>query len=362
MKTRIPNSGPRIKIRTSTIDRVLRPRREQSLRIRCASGAVRKQDRSKPAISNEVTSFAPATIANFGPGFDWLGCAVEGDGDIVIAKKSDSPGVKIERIFGDNGKLSMNPKYNCIGVAAFETLRLMNRVSSGVSLTLKKGLPLGSGLGSSAASAAASAWAVNCLFGSPLTKEELVIAGLKAEEVVSGYHADNVAPAILGGFVMIESLDPVKITKLTCPESLYFALVTPKFQAPTAKMRAALPHKVPMKHLTHNCCMAGMLINGILTGDLEKMGQALSNDIVVEPVRGPLIPGFAEVKEAAMKYGAFGCTISGAGPTILALVDGEVSGQKVIEEMKDAFCQKGKLEIEKSRIVKLDNNGAKLLS
>lgn len=154
----------------------------------------------------------------------------------------------------------------------------------------------------------------------------------------------------------------MKLEKLNCPQPLYIALVTPKFEAPTSQMRAALPPEVPMKQLTHNCCMAGMLISGILTGDLEKMGQALSSDSVVEPIRGPLIPGFAAVKEAALKAGAFGCTISGAGPTILALVDGEVSGGQVVEEMSEAFRQKGKLKIEKSRIVRVDNEGAKLLS
>lgn len=138
MKTRISNFGPHTKIRTRNFDGTRPSRRGLPSRINCASGAIWRPEQPKPPVAREVASFAPATIANFGPGFDWLGCAVEGDGDVVIAKESDYPGVIIETIEGDGGKLSMNPRFNCIGIAAYETLRLMNRSSTGVSLALKK--------------------------------------------------------------------------------------------------------------------------------------------------------------------------------------------------------------------------------
>ena len=197
-------------------------------------------------VEREVAAFAPATVANLGPGFDWMGCAVEvrrrrghvgrqvaaaavparcsawlrdatptppwwptqwaqGEGDIVTATVLPGrPGeVVIQGIEGDGGRLSLDAPKNCVGIAAIETLKLLGQPSCGVGLRLQKGLPLGSGMGSSAASAAASAWAVNALFGSPLTKDQLIYAGLASEAAVSGYHADNIAPALMGGFILI---------------------------------------------------------------------------------------------------------------------------------------------------------------
>lgn len=318
-------------------------------------------------VKKEASAFAPATVANLGPGFDWLGCAVEGGGDVVIAKAvPDKPGeVFIEAIEGDNGRLTLDAKKNCIGVAAAETLRLLGQPSCGVSLSLKKGLPLGSGMGSSAASGAAAAWAVNGLFGSPLTKEQLIVAGLAAEEAVSGYHADNVGPSLMGGFVLIRKCvkgEPVEIMQLPFPSSdLWFVLVNPMFEAPTAEMRAVLPKMVPMKSMINNCAQGGALVTGILQGDVALLGKALDSDVIIEPVRGPLIPGMLDVKAAAKAAGAYGCTISGAGPTAVAIVDSKATGEKVAVAMSDAFKTKGKLGVNTAQVVRLDKVGAKLL-
>ncbi|MEW5297726.1 MAG: hypothetical protein WDW38_006906 [Sanguina aurantia] len=319
-------------------------------------------------VHKEMTAFAPATVANLGPGFDWMGCAVQGGGDTVTARVlHDRPGeLIIERIEGDSGRLSLDPAKNCIGVAARETLRLIGQPSCGVALTLHKGLPLGSGLGSSAASAAAAAWAVNGLFGSPLSKSALVLPGVLSEASVSGYHADNVAPAILGGFILIRSCLPGQaVDLLQLPFSptvpLYFVLVNPVFEAPTAEMRAVLPQMVPMKSMINNCCQGGTLVAGILTGDVRLIGEALDRDMIIEPVRGPLIPGMMAVKEAARAAGAFGCTISGAGPTAVAIVDSLETGHRVAEAMGRAFKTHGKLDINSSKIVQLDPVGAMFL-
>lgn len=287
---------------------------------------------------------------------------LQGEGDIVTARAlPDAPGqVIIESIEGDNGRLSLEASKNCVGIAAIETLRLMGGAPScGIGLSLKKGLPLGSGMGSSAASAAAGAAAVNALFGAPLTKEKLVEAGLESEAVVSGRHADNIAPAILGGFVLIRGCDPLDLQALPFNGDLWFVLVNPKFEAPTAEMRAVLPKQVPMKSAIHNCSMGGSLVASILTGDVAGLGRALDSDCIVEPVRGPLIPGFMAVKEAARNAGAFGCTISGAGPTAVAIVSDKDLGHKVKEAMIAAFNKQGGLAVNSADVVRLDNLGAR---
>jgi homoserine kinase len=318
-----------------------------------------------PAMDS-VAAFGPATIANLGPGFDWLGCAIDGQGDIVTARTLDGvePGtVVIESISGDGGRLSLEAAQNCAGIAALETVKLLGATPScGIGLTLEKGLPLGSGMGSSAASAAASAAAVNALFGNPLSKTALVGPGLVSESTVSGFHADNIAPAVLGGFVLVRSCDPLDLQPLTYgSEDLFFVLVNPKFEAPTAEMRAVLPKEVAMAKLVNNCSMGATLVAGILEGNAEMVGRALDSDWIIEPVRGPLIPGFVDVKAAAKDAGAYGCTISGAGPTAVAVVPNEAVGKKVMEAMMDAFKVKGNLETNSANIVKLDQAGARVV-
>lgn len=235
--------------------------------------------------------------------------------------------------------------------------------SVGLSLSLEKGLPLGSGLGSSAASAAAAAVAVNEIFGGILGPEELVLAGLKSEEKVSGYHADNVAPAIMGGFVLIRNYEPLELMRLNFPieKDLFFVLVSPEFEAPTKKMRAALPAEIGMAHHVWNCSQAGALVASVLQGDIVGLGKALSADKIVEPRRAPLIPGMEAVKKAAIGAGAFGCTISGAGPTAVAVVDREEMGQKVGDSMVEAFWKEGNLRAVKA-VKRLDRVGARLVS
>lgn len=327
-------------------------------------------------IEKEVAAFAPATVANLGPGFDWLGCAVDGDGDVVVARAlpNQPPGtLVIESIEGDNGRLSLIPSDNCVGIAAAETLRLMGAMPScGIGLSLKKGLPLGSGMGSSAASAAAGAVAVNALFGNKLTKTQLIPAGLVSEATVSGYHADNIAPAILGDFVLIRTCQPdLPLDILQLPfgpgpsssssssSGLWFVLVNPLFEAPTAEMRAALPKQVAMSSAVKNCAAGGALVAGITSGNVALLGAALDSDVIIEPVRGKLIPGFSAVKEAAKAAGAYGCTISGAGPTAVAVVGDPEVGERVKEAMVEAFKSRGGLQVNSAKVLKLDSVGAR---
>lgn len=273
--------------------------------------------------------------------------------------------VVIEAITGDGGRLSKSAMGNCAGIAAIETLKLLDGTPScGVSLKVAKGLPLGSGMGSSAASAAAAAAAVNGLFGNPISKVDLVGPGLVSEATVSGFHADNIAPAVLGGFVLVRSCKPLDLQALSFAggrKDLFFVLVNPKFEAPTSEMRAVLPKEVSMEKVVNNCSMGATLVAGILEGDASLVGRALDSDWIIEPVRGPLIPGFRAVKEAAKGAGAYGCTISGAGPTAVAIVENPEMGAKVKQAMEEAFISDGGLEINSSEIVKLDQLGARII-
>ncbi|KAM3281376.1 homoserine kinase-like [Capsicum chacoense] len=317
-------------------------------------------------VFTSVKSFAPATIANLGPGFDFLGCAVDGIGDFITLKIDPNvrPGqLLISNINGDNGRLTKDPLNNCAGIAAFCVMKMLNVQSVGLSISLEKGLPLGSGLGSSAASAAAAAVAVNEIFGRKLSVDQLVLAGLESETKVSGYHADNIAPSIMGGFVLVRSYDPLELIPLKFPydKDLFFVLVNPEFEAPTKKMRAALPPEVTMSHHIWNCSQAGALVAAILQGDSRGLGKALSSDKIVEPRRGPLIPGMEGVKKAALEAGAFGCTISGAGPTLVAVTDEEEKGREIGERMVEAFMKEGNLKA-LAMVKKLDRVGARLVS
>lgn len=321
------------------------------------------------AVFSSVKTFAPATVANLGPGFDFMGCAVDGIGDTVSARVDPDvhPGeISISHISGKTPnihKLSKNPLWNCSGIAAMEAMKMLGVRSVGLSLSLEKGLPLGSGLGSSSASAAAAAVAVNELFGKRLTMDELVVACLKSEETVSGYHADNVAPSIMGGFVLVRNYEPLELVRLKFPSEkvLYFVLVTPEFEAPTKKMRSALPVEIGMAHHVWNCSQAGALVAGVLQGDLLMLGKALSSDTIVEPKRAALIPGMVAVKKAAIDAGAYGCTISGSGPTAVAVTDDEDKGRFIGQQMVRAFQKHGNLKAS-AHVKQLDRRGARLLS
>ncbi len=289
-----------------------------------------------------VRVFAPATIANIGPGFDVLGVAVEGLGDVVEARLlDDRPGtVLIERVEGDGGRLPREAERNTAGIAARETLKLLGNPDRGVALSLYKGLPLSSGLGSSAASAAAACWAVNLLFGAPLSKQELLPAALAAEASVSGRHADNVGPALLGGFVLIHTYDPLELVQLAGPSRAFFVLAIPECELPTQRAREVLPATITFEQHVTNSGHLGALVAGVCTGDTSLLGRAVQDEIV-EPARAPLIPGFQQVKEAALEAGAYGCSISGAGPTVFAITDDEGCAGCIAEAMRAAFASAG---------------------
>lgn len=312
------------------------------------------------ALNQSVTVFAPATVANLGPGFDVLGVAVDGLGDFVTVSLRDEPGVVIERIEGDGGRLPLDPTQNSVGIAAHEALRLVGQTDVGVAIHLRKGLPLGSGLGSSGASAAAAVWAVNILFGQPLTRQELLHAGLVAEAGVSGWHADNVGPSLFGGFILIRAYDPLDVIELPTPYGLIFVLVQPALELPTRQSRAVLPETITLKqHVTQSGNLAA-LIAALFGGSPALIGRAMQ-DTIVEPARAPLIPGFPQVKAAALDAGALACSISGAGPTIYALSDDLVQANMIGRAMQQAFQTHGNLA-STVYVARVDEQGARVVA
>jgi homoserine kinase len=289
--------------------------------------------------SPSVTVFAPATIANLGPGFDILGLAVQGSGDTVTATRTNTPGVHLTHLEGDGGKLPRDHQNTAV-VAARAVLLRAGMHDVGIGLSLKKGMPLGSGLGSSAASAVAAAMAVNLLVGSPLRKTELIEPCIEAEAAVAGRHADNVAPSLLGGLVLIRSMDPLDIVRLPVPEGVTAVVVTPAMELSTRTARAALPEMVPLKALVHSTAQVAALISACYSNDLGLLSRALDERIVTG-ARLPLIPGGEAAIEAAKQAGALGASISGAGPSIFALCRSQRSAQEVAGAMQRAFAAVG---------------------
>lgn len=288
---------------------------------------------------DRVEAFAPATVANLGPGFDVLGLALAGLGDRVIAARRDGP-LRVVSIEGDDGRLPLAIDANTAGIAARETLKLAGHALEGVALTIKKGLPIGSGLGSSAASAVAAAWAVNALIGSPLSRADLVPACLAAEAVVSGHHADNLAPSLFGGLVLVRRVDPLDLVRLPVPTGLKIVVVTPAFALATKAARAALPAAFALTDLIRNAADLGALVAACHADDAALFGRSL-NDAIATPARLPLIPGGAEAVTAARAHGALGAGISGAGPSVFAIVADAGSAAMVGEGMRAAFIDAG---------------------
>ncbi len=269
-------------------------------------------------MKESIKVFAPATVANVSCGFDVLGFAVENPGDEVILRLKDKPGITISKITGDEGRLSTAPNKNTVGVSIQQFLKHV-QVKQGIDIELTKKMPLGSGLGSSAASAVAGVFAVNQLLGMPMTQQELLPFAMEGERIACGSaHADNVAPSLLGGFVLIRSYDPLDVIKIDIPAKLYCTIVHPHVEVQTRDARDILRKQIPLKDAIIQWGNVAGLIAGLMKPDYDLIGRSMQ-DVIIEPVRSILIPGFAEVKKSALDAGALGCGISGSGPSIFAL-------------------------------------------
>jgi homoserine kinase len=287
-----------------------------------------------------VTAYAPATVANLGIGFDILGMALDAPGDEVTVTPCQKPGVHLMAITGDRGQLSTDPVKNTACIAAQAALNIM-QASEGVELWLDKGLPLASGLGSSAASAAAAAVAVNNLFGEPLSPGDLLLACLEAEAAVSGRHADNIAPALWGGIVLVNGLTAADIYPLPVPDHLVLALVTPDIPLPTATARSVLPSTIPLRSMVTQTGLVATFIHALYENNLHLMAETMQRDAIITTARASLIPGMEQVQQASLQAGALACIISGAGPTLCAICDSPVVAEKVTAAMTQVYDQIG---------------------
>lgn len=285
-------------------------------------------------MKESIRVFAPATVANVVCGFDVLGFAVDAPGDEVIMRRKDQPGVSISKITGDDGRLPLDADKNTVSASVQHYLKYINREDIGVDIELHKKMPIGSGLGSSSASTVAGLYAINTLLDRPLTHMELVPFAMKGEELACGSgHADNVAPALLGGFVLIRSYDPLDIIKLPYPESLYCAIVFPDVDVPTRDARRMIRSKVLLKDAVTQWGNVAGLVTGLFMKDIDLMARSMK-DVLVEPVRSILIPDFNRLRETAAEAGAVSFGISGSGPSVFSFARDKDTAHKITRALQ----------------------------
>jgi homoserine kinase len=287
----------------------------------------------------EIKLFCPATIANLSCGFDVLGLCLETIGDEMIIRKSSTKGVKITKIIGAD--LPLETEKNVAGVAGVALLTQyeidFSLIAFGIEIEIYKNIKAGSGIGSSSASAAGAVFGINELLGNPYSRKELVEFAMKGEVIASGSeHADNVAPALLGGFTLVRSYEPLDIIRIESPSDLYATVIHPQIELKTSEMRAVLQPMVSLKSAIMQWGNVGGLIAGLYTNDYDLIGRSL-HDEIVEPLRGKFIPEFDAVKKTSIENGALGSGISGSGPSIFALSKGLETAQKVATAMSQIY-------------------------
>ncbi len=273
-------------------------------------------------MSELVTAFAPASIGNLAVGFDMLGLALTGVGDRVTARRTETPGITVANVYGQDGEphpyLSSDPEHNTASIAA-KALWNDYGDDGGVEISVYKGVPLQSGMGSSAASAVAAAVAVNELIGTPLPVEQLLSYALAGEKYASGgIHADNVAPSLLGGMVFCPPVLLPQVLSLPVPKGVSAALIHPELQVNTAHARKKLAKGYTLDQWLSQQGYMGGFIAACASGDIELIGKTLK-DVIIEPQRKAAVPCFDAVKEAAERGGALGFSLSGSGPSMFAL-------------------------------------------
>jgi len=289
-----------------------------------------------------IKVFAPASVANVACGFDILGFALEKPGDEIIARfNPEIKGLKITKITGAKGKLPYDLERNTAGFAALKLLEFLGKEEEGIELEIHKKMPFGSGLGSSAASAAAGVMAINELLNKPLEKRALLPFAVLGEQIADGaYHADNVAPSLIGGIILIRNNKDLDVHRLPVPDGLYATVIHPQIQILTKDARDVLSDQVSFKlHIEQSGNLASLVV-GLYQSDFDLIKRSLV-DLIVEPQRAPLIPGFYQVKKNALEAGALGCSISGAGPSIFALSANSLIAEKVGEAMGEVFSKSG---------------------
>ncbi|WP_431160885.1 homoserine kinase [Flagellimonas beolgyonensis] len=282
----------------------------------------------------EIKVFCPGTIANVSCGFDVLGLALDAVGDEMTVRKTSEKGIRIVKIRGQ--ELPLQTEKNVAGVAGLALLTASN-YEGGFEIEIDKRIKPGSGIGSSAASSAGAVWAMNELLGKPFSQLELVQFAMQGEKLASEVaHADNVAPAIYGGFTLVRSYQPLDIVPIPTPDDLYATVIHPQIEIKTSDSRKILRTTISMEQGIQQWGNLGGLIAGLFRSDYELIGRSLE-DHIVEPIRSILIPGFDAVKANALKAGALGGGISGSGPSIFALSKGRETAEYVAQSIQETY-------------------------
>ena len=301
-----------------------------------------------------VKILAPASVANLVCGFDVLGMALSDPADEMTMSLSDKPGIRI--VHEDPYGLPEAPEKNVAGAALMAMMKELDP-KTGFDLRVNKCIKPGSGLGSSAASAAGAVAAANALLDSPFSEEDLVRFAMSGEKLASGVkHADNIAPCLYGGITLIRAIHPLDIIRLSFPE-LYVTVVHPQIEVKTSDARQILRKQVLLKDAIKQWGNIAGLVAGFMKKDYELIGRSLE-DVIIEPVRSILIPGFDEVKQQCKAAGALGGGISGSGPSVFMLSVEQRTAQRVGEVMEGIY---GCLGIDfKIYVTKIDEKGVKI--
>lgn len=315
-----------------------------------------------------TTAFAPATVANVAVGFDILGFAIESVGDVVTVtltdRGTDRASVRIREIVNDTGipgplDIPLDPATNAATVGLIKLCDEL-RLNFGFEVTIRKGIALGSGMGGSAASAVGALVAANSLLERPLPIEALLEYALLGEQAASGTaHPDNIAPCLFGGMTLVLSLHPLRQVSLPVPAGILTVLVHPRLRVDTHSARSVLKPSVPLADHVRQSANLGGFIAGCFGNDVKMIGHSFS-DLIIEPQRAHLIPGFADVKAAAMDGGAIGASISGSGPSVFAWVTSNQLAEKVRAAMVQAFRSHGLTEVD-SWISSVSQRGATII-
>jgi len=288
-------------------------------------------------MNKSIKVFAPGSVSNVGCGFDILGFAIDGIGDEMIISKNDSNKIHIKRIEGYEN-LPTEPSKNVASVAIQAMLDNLGS-NQGFDLEIKKNIKPGSGIGSSSASAAGAVVAVNELLGKPYSREQLVDFAMQGEVVASGdAHADNAAPTVLGGFCIVRAYDPLDVIQIESPKDLWCVVIHPQIEIKTKEARELLSSEVDLKKAIRQWGNVAGLISGLHQSDYNLIGRSLE-DHIVEKQRKILIPEFDNLKRAALKAGALGCSISGSGPSVFALCEGENKAKAVSSAMNEVYSK-----------------------
>lgn len=288
-------------------------------------------------MSQSLRITAPATVSNVGPGFDLMGFALEEPNDILQIRRNNVNSIRI--INESDANLPLDPSKNVSSVAVQSLLNKF-QIKDGFDLIFEKKINPGSGIGSSASSCTAAVLGVNQLLGELETKENLIEHALAGEFIASGsLHADNIAPALLGGFILIRSYDPIDIIKLAYPKNLICTLVHPDLIIKTTESRKLIPKKISLQNSITQSGNIAALVAGLNTNDFSLIGRSL-NDKIAEPHRSRFIPGYDILKERLNDCGVLGMNISGSGPSVFALSDNPETARKAALVMKETFIEK----------------------